>query len=305
MAKSFVSLHDLTLYEFHSLLDLARQVKTQPQHFRNRLAGKALAIVFAPPTPLSRLTFELGMRQMGGEAVHLPLADGEDGALPSLPELGRSLERWVDGIVCRATEHQQVLETARSIRVPLINGGTGIEAPCQAMADMLTIKENRRDLASARLAYIGAGNGACHSLIQAAAKAGIVMRAATPEGFEPDAGIVQQAESAGRDTGFSLQLTHDAAEAVSQADVVYTSPWPDSNSDLRPFEPYRVTSQLMAQAAPEVLLMHAPHLSPGREVAEDVVASSRATAFEQSENSLHIQKAIMVSYLKDYQRDDE
>jgi ornithine carbamoyltransferase len=198
-----------------------------------------------------------------------------------------------------------MLEAARTIRVPLINAGTGREAPCQALGDMLTIRENRRDLASTRLAYLGPRSGVCHSLLHAAAKAGISMKVATPEGFEPDGGIVQQAESAGQETGFSLQLTQDAKEAVSQADVVYASPWPDPLGDPRAFEPFRVTSDLMALAAPDALLLQGPYLRPGREVAQDVAASAPSAAHGQSENTLHIQKAIVVSYLEDYQRDDE
>jgi ornithine carbamoyltransferase len=314
MAKHLVSIHGLTLYEFHALMDLAREVKHRPGRYRDRLAGKALALVFAFPQHLSRAAFELGMRQMGGTTVYLPLYDAAPSAGRTTLELGQNLERWVDGIVLLSPEHKQVVELAGESRIAVINAGSDLVSPCQALADLLFIKENLREPASTRLAYVGNGNSVCHSLMLAAAKAGVCMTVATPAGFDPDADIVRQAEADGRDTGFILQLTHDPSEAVARADVVYASLWPlscrgsshgDETRVLQLFQPYRVTRELMALAAPDALFMHSQPLQPGREVAEDVLGSDGSTVFEQAENKLYIQKAIMVSYLEENSRDDE
>jgi ornithine carbamoyltransferase len=314
MAKDLVSIHDLTLYEYHALLDLARHVKHHPERYRNRLAGKALALAYAYPDPLSRVAFELGLRQMGGTSVCLPLEDADPSDGWTVPKLVKNLERWIDGIVLQAPEHRLVVELAGASRVAIINAGTDLVAPCQALADLLFIREKRLDPASIRLAYVGDGNSVCHSLMLGAAKAGINMAVATPTGFGPDADIVRLAEEDGRDTGFSLRLAQDPSEAAAGADVVYASPWPlpcpgssqpDEARVLQLFQPYRVTRELMALAAPDALFMHAQPLHPDREAEGDVLGSNGSTAVEQAENKLHIQKAIMVSYLEENLRDNE
>jgi ornithine carbamoyltransferase len=296
----FLSIHDVSIYQFYEILDLTRQIKDNPNRFRNKLQNSVLAMIFEKPSLRTRMTFEVGMLQLGGQAVYLGPADIQMGRRESTYDIGKNLERWVDMIMIRTFDHQTAVDLARHTKIPVINALTDSLHPCQGMADFFTIVEKRRDLSDFSLAYVGDGNNVCHSLLFASAKAGIKLKVATPAGYEPDPEIVLQAEKDGRETGFLLSFTEDPAEAVKNANAVYTDTWTSMGQEdekeerKKIFIPFQVNSKLMALAKPDALFMHCLPAHRGEEVTDDVIDSSQSVVFDQAENRLHIQKAIML-----------
>jgi ornithine carbamoyltransferase len=296
----FLSIHDLSIYQFHELLDKARQVKENPKLYRSALENSVLAMIFEKPSLRTRMTFEVGMLQLGGQAVYLSPSDIQMGRRESTSDIGKNLERWVEMIMIRTFDHQIAVDLAKHSCVPVINALTDSLHPCQAMADFFTIKEKRRDQTDFTLAYIGDGNNVCHSLLFASAKAGARMKVATPAGYEPDLKIIVQAKEDGRETGFDLLITGDPAEAVQKADAVYTDTWTSMGQEdekeerKKIFIPFQVNEELMAQAKPDALFMHCLPAHRGEEVTDEVIDSPQSVVFDQAENRLHIQKAIML-----------
>jgi len=300
MKKDFISIHDLTLYDFHEIMDLAAEIKDKPGHFRKALKGRVLAMIFQKPSLRTRVTFEVGMLELGGAAIYLGPTDSQVGVRETFPDVGRNLERWVDGIMVRTFAHQNVLDLAQSVRIPVINGLSDLLHPCQAMADFFTLKEKKGDWKSLRLAWVGDGNNVCHSLLLAAAKTGAQMSVATPPGYEPKPEVVELARQDGRDTGFALSLTHDPYQAVAGADAIYTDVWASMGQEsekeerARVFAPYQVNSALMARASKNCLFMHCLPAHRGEEVTDEVIDSAASVVYDQAENRLHVQKAIMI-----------
>jgi ornithine carbamoyltransferase len=300
MKKDFISVHDLSLYEFHEIMDMTAEIKEHPQRFRNKLKDKILAMIFQKPSLRTRVTFEVGMLELGGSAIYLSPADSQVGTREAYFDVGKNLERWVNAIMIRTFAHQNVIDLASNTRIPVINGLSDLLHPCQAMADFFTLKEKKGDLAQLKLAYVGDGNNVCHSLLFAAAKAGCRMAVATPPGYEPKAEMVKLAEEDGRQTGFSLSLTSDARQAVSQADAVYTDVWASMGQEAEKqarakiFAPYQVNGSLMALAKKEAYFMHCLPAHRGEEVTDEVIDSPGSIVYDQAENRLHIQKVIMV-----------
>lgn len=308
MLQDFISIHDLTLYEFHQILDLSREVKERPQHFRNKLKNKILAMIFQKPSLRTRVTFEVGMLELGGEAIYLSPTDIQAGTRESISDIGKNLERWVHGIMIRTFAHREVLDLARSTSIPVINGLTDLLHPCQAMADFFTLREKKGDLAGLKLAWVGDGNNVCHSLLFASAKAGSRIAIATPPGYEPKKEIVDLAEKDGQETGFSYEITNDPFQAVQAADVVYTDVWAsmgqEKEKEMRTkiFAPYQVNEELMGHAKPDALFMHCLPAHRGEEVTTGVIDSAASAVFDQAENRLHVQKAIMLLLMEKQER---
>lgn len=303
MLNDFISIHDLTPYQFNHLLDLADQIKTRPRRFQDKLKDKTLALLFQKPSLRTRVTFEVGTIQLGGKAIFLGPSEIQMGKRESPYDVGKNLERWVDGIILRTFEHKIVTDFARVTEIPVINALTDLLHPCEAMSDVFTLQQCCKDLTCIKLAFVGDGNNVCHSLLFAAAKAGIKTAVAVPSGFEPNPEIVKLAEADGRDTGFQLQLTHDPSEAVQDADVVYTDTWVSMDQEEAQhrniFKPFQVNKELMALAKPGVLFMHCLPVHRGEEVTDEVIDSPQSLVFKQAENKLYIQKAIMVLLLAD------
>jgi len=303
MLDNFISIHDLTLYQFSKILDISREIKDNPHRFRNKLKGKILAMIFQKPSLRTRMTFEVGMLQLGGEAVYLSPSDIQIGTRETVYDMGKNLERWVDAIMIRTFAHQNVIDLAQACHIPVINALTDLLHPCQAMADFFTLKEKRGDLANFKLAYVGDGNNVCHSLLSAAAKAGSKMSVATPPGYEPDPEIRKQAEEDGKETGAGFSFTNDPSEAVENADAVYTDTWTSMGQEQEKekrgeiFAPFQVNKSLMAKAKEGVFFMHCLPAHRGEEVTDDVIDSSQSIVYDQAENRLHIQKVIMLSLL--------
>jgi len=298
--KDFISIHDISLYEFHEILDKAVKMKADPHHSHKALKHKVLAMIFQKPSLRTRMTFEVGMLELGGQAIYLSPSDGQVGVRESFYDIGKNLERWVQGIMIRTFAHQNIIDLAAAVKIPVINALSDLLHPCQAMADFLTLKEKAGNLSKLKLAYVGDGNNVCHSLMFAAAKAGCTMAVATPSGYDPDPGIVKLAKEDGRDTGFSLMLTRDPRQAVAGADAVYTDTWTSMGQEAekevrnRTFVPYQVNRDLMALAAKDAFFMHCLPAHRGDEVTDEVIDSPRSLVFDQAENRLHVQKVIMV-----------
>lgn len=303
MLEDFISIHDLTLYEFSQILDLTREIKKRQQHFQRKLKNKILAMIFQKPSLRTRITFEFGMLQLGGKAIYLGPSEIQMGTRESPFDVAKNLERWFDGIMIRTFAHQDVVELAQAASIPVINGLTDLLHPCQAMADFFTLKEKLGDLQNFKLAYVGDGNNVCHSLLSAAAKAGSTMSIATPRGFEPKPEIVSQAEEDAKDTGAKFSFTNDPLEAVKEADAVYTDVWASMGQEqekekrAKIFAAYQVNRKLMTRAKANALFMHCLPAHRGEEVTADVIDSSQSVVYDQVENRLHIQKAILLLLL--------
>jgi ornithine carbamoyltransferase len=300
MDKDFLSIHDLSPYQFSQIMDLTREIKEKPHRFRDKLKNKILAMIFEKPSLRTRMTFEAGMLQLGGEAIYLAPTDIQMGTRETTKDVGKNLERWVDAIMLRTFDHKTAVDLAQSCRIPVINALTDLLHPCQAMADFFTLKEKKGDLVHMRLAYVGDGNNVCHSLLLAAAKTGSKISVATPPGYEPDPDIINMAVKDGQETQFEIFITTDPHDAVRNADVVYTDVWASMGKEAEKtdrtevFTPFQVNRELMAQAKPGALFMHCLPAHRGEEVSDDIMDSSQSIVFDQAENRLHVQKALML-----------
>jgi ornithine carbamoyltransferase len=301
--QHFLSIHDLTGDEFWRLLDLARDVKRRPAAYARVLPGRALAMIFEKPSLRTRVTFELGIQQLGGLAVYLGPDDIALGRREAAADVARNLSRWVQGIMVRTFAHATCLALAEHAGVPVINGLTDLLHPCQAMADYMTLRERLGDLRGLRLAYLGDGNNVAHSLMFGAAKGGVRLVVATPRGYEPDATIVARAREDARKSGAEIVLTDDPRAAAEGADAVYTDVWAsmgheaESAARREAFAPYQVNRRLMAHARPGALFLHCLPCHRGEEVTDEVIDSPYSAVYDQAENRLHIQKAIMVELM--------
>ena len=303
MQKDFLSIRDLSVYEFGQMLDLADEVKKHPDKYRKALKHKILAMIFQKPSLRTRMTFEAGMLRLGGEAIYLAPSDIQMGSREGAYDIGKNLERWVDGIMIRTFGHSIAVDLAASCRIPVINALTDLSHPCQAMADFLTLREHKGALPGLKLAYVGDGNNVCHSLMLAAARGGTRMAVATPAGYEPNPDMVSLAREDGRDTGFTLTLTNSAEEAVSGADAVYTDVWASMGQEAEKekrakiFAPYQINGRLMAHAKKDTLFMHCLPAHRGEEVTDEVIDSPNSVVYDEAENRLHAQKAILISLM--------
>jgi len=300
MQKDFIAIHDLTPYEFSKILDMTDDMKKRPHKYRKSLKNQILAMIFQKPSLRTRMTFEVGMLQLGGEAIYLAPSDIQLGSREGIYDVGKNLERWVDGIMLRTFAHRIILDLAASTRIPVINALTDLLHPCQAMADFFTLKEKKGGLSGLKFTYVGDGNNVCHSLMFAAAKAGTKMAVATPAGYEPNPEIVRQALEDGKDTGFALSLTHDPAEAAAGADAIYTDVWASMGQEAEKearakiFAPYQVNKALMSKAKPDASFMHCLPAHRGDEVTDEVIDSPNSIVYDEAENRLHVQKVIML-----------
>ncbi|MBP1660714.1 MAG: ornithine carbamoyltransferase [Candidatus Aminicenantes bacterium] len=305
MQKDFLSIRDLSVYEFGQMLDRAAEIKKHPDKYRKALKHKILAMIFQKPSLRTRMTFEAGMIRLGGEAIYLAPSDIQMGSREGAYDIGKNLERWVDGIMIRTFGHQIAVDLAASCKIPVINALTDLSHPCQAMADFLTLREHKGALSNLKLTYVGDGNNVCHSLMLAAARGGTKMAVATPPGYEPKPEVVAWAREDGRGTGFELTLTNSPEEAVAGADAVYTDVWASMGQEsekaarARIFAPFQVNGRLMAHAKPDTLFMHCLPAHRGEEVTNEVIDSPNSVVYDEAENRLHAQNAILITLLGD------
>jgi ornithine carbamoyltransferase len=285
------------------LFRLAAEVKAHPDRYRLALSGRSFAMIFEKPSLRTRVTFEVGIASMGGTPVYLDHADTHLGDRESIPDVARCLSRWVHGIVARVFSQDALEILAAHATVPVINALSDAYHPCQTLCDFFTLEEKFGSSRGLKLAYVGDGNNVCHSLMVAGARVGAHLRIATPAGYEPDAKIVASARQDAIATQGSIELFSCPEEAVSGVQAVYTDVWAsmgqESETEARAaiFAPYQVNAKLMSQAAPEAVFLHCLPAHRGSEVTDEVIESPRSIVFDEAENRLHVQKAILLMLL--------
>jgi ornithine carbamoyltransferase len=299
--KHLISLRDYSRSEIEEIFELARQVKANPRAYSKALEGKSLAMIFQKPSTRTRVSFEVGMYQLGGTALYLgadavQLQRGE-----SVPDTARVLSRFVDGIMARVFAHQDVLDLARHGTVPVINGLSDLLHPCQALADYFTLLERRGSLDGLKLAYVGDGNNVCHELMAGAVKLGSAIAVACPQGYEPNPLILKSAVREAQKAGGPVpEVTQDPMVAVRNADAVYTDVWTsmgqetESQARVQAFQGFMITPKMMAAARKDAVFMHCLPAHRGEEVSAEVMDGPQSIVFDQAENRLHVQKAAMI-----------
>lgn len=297
--RDLISLFDFSSDELRRVLDVAAEVKADPQRFARALEGKTLFMYFEKPSLRTRVTFEAGMTQFGGHAIYYAAADGKIGVRESVEDVARNLDRWVDGAMCRTFSHQLLVDLAASAETPVINGLTDDHHPCQALADYLTLREVKGSLEGKRLVYVGDGNNVAHSLMEGGARLGVHVRVITPEGHRPSAEILEATRNAAQETGGSVDLSHDPGDVVG-ADAIYTDVWASMGQEdefearKKRFRPYQVNEAMMQRAGADAVFMHCLPAHRGDEVTSEVADSSRSVIFQEAENRLHAQKGLML-----------
>ncbi len=303
--RDFLSVDDLTPDELRLVLGFARELKARMLAGDRPplLAGKTLAMVFEKPSLRTRVSFEVGMSQLGGSAVYLGVQDIQIGVRESIADAARNLERMTDGIMARTFAHATVTGLAEAARCPVINGLSDLEHPCQALGDLMTIGERFPRVEGVRLAWVGDANNVFHSLVLGAAKLGISVTAATPRGYAPSERVVARARQIAGATGATVTLGTDPAEAAAGADVVYTDIWASMGQEgereerARVFQPYQVNAALLARARPTAVVMHCLPAHRGEEITNDVLDGPQSIVYDQAENRLHAQKALLAMTL--------
>jgi ornithine carbamoyltransferase len=297
---------DLTANDVRTIFDLAGRVKASPASYAQALTGKQLAMIFEKPSLRTRVTFEVGMTSMGGFAIYMDHSKPRLGERESIKDVARNLDRWVDGIVARTFSHQSVIELAENASIPVVNALTDRLHPCQALGDYFTLTEKFGRVKGLKLAFIGDGNNVCHSLMLTGAKLGATVRVATPSGFEPKTDMVNQAKALARATGAKVELFRDPLEAVAGVQAVYTDVWASMGQEYaahlrtQVFAPYQVTESLLEAAGPDAVFLHCLPAHRGQEVTDAVIDSPKSLVYDQAENRLHVQKALLLLLLKSH-----
>ena len=313
MSKDLISIHDLSAGDVSALLGLAAEVKADPRRFATALSGKSLAMLFEKSSTRTRVSFEVGMFQLGGQALFLSARDIQLGRGEPISDTAAVLSRYVDGVMARTFAHQTVLDLAAHGSIPVINGLTDDLHPCQALTDYFTLGEvfgGLDRLAGRKIAYVGDGNNMAHSLLHGAPKVGMNVAVATPKGYEVQDAYLDNARRDAEAAGTAVETTHDPRAAVAGASCVYTDVWASMGQEeeaeerLKAFEGFTVDAELMAAAAPEAVFLHCLPAHRGEEVAAAVADGPQSRIFDQAENRLHVQKAIMVELMGDRRRSD-
>jgi ornithine carbamoyltransferase len=303
MKKDFLTIKETPAAEIKALFDLTGQLKKQPKKFSDVLRGKSLALIFEKPSNRTYVSFQVGMYELGGNSIYLGPEQIKLGVRESMHDVAKTLSRYVDGIVLRTFGHDKVLELAKHAGVPVINGLSDYAHPCQALADVYTIKEKFGKLKGVTVAYIGDGNNVCHSLMLCCAKVGLNVTVATPPGYGPDKQMVRDAQEAAAVSGSHIGIFTDPRAAVKGADVIYTDVWASMGQEQeaekrkRDFRDFQVNTSLVACAKKGCLIMHCLPAHRGEEI-DGVIDSPHSIVFDQAENRLHVQKSILIKLLR-------
>lgn len=303
--RDFLMLVDYKPEEIRYLIDLAIDLKTKQKagEIYHPLKGKTLGMIFEKSSTRTRVSFEVGMYQLGGQGLFLSGNDLQLGRGETIWDTAQTLSRYLDGIMIRTFAHRNVVELARGATIPVINGLTDLSHPCQALADYQTILEKKGRLEGIKIAYVGDGNNVVHSLMMGGAKLGMHVAIATPEGYEPDADLVKQTQANAADTGSTVTVYRDPKEAIADADVIYTDVWASMGQEAEQkereiaFSAYQVNEELVKYAKPDYLFMHCLPAHRGEEVSEGIIDGDHSIIFDQAENRLHAQKAIMAAIM--------
>jgi ornithine carbamoyltransferase len=299
--KDLLSIADLNREDIPLLI--SRAIELKEEGWRHSLSEKTLALLFEKPSLRTRVSFEMAMRQLGGYAIYLSPAEVGLGKREPVPDVARVLSRYVDAIAARTFSHETLELLARYADVPVINALSDLEHPCQALADLLTIYEKKGELEGLTMTYVGDGNNVAHSLMLASALAGIHFRIASPAGYQVRDDLLELAQSYAMESGTEILCTEDPRQAVHEADIVYTDVWTsmgqedESDKRRRAFAGYQIDDELMMQAQEGAILMHPLPAHQGEEVAKGVLDSPRSVVFDQAENRMHLQKALLAEML--------
>ncbi len=299
--RDFISLHDFTQDELSYIIDVARELKAEQKAGRPRqaLQGKTLGMIFTKSSTRTRVSFEVGMYQLGGHALFLSGRDIQLGRGETIADTARVLSRMVDGIMIRTYSHQEVLDLAEFAKIPIINGLTDLLHPCQVLADLMTIQEHKGRLAGLKLAYIGDGNNMAHSLMYGGAKMGLHVVIASPPGYKPDPAVVAMAQADAKANGGYIEVVDDPIEAAKGADVLYTDVWASMGQEVEAnvrkaaFEGYQINTNTLKLADQSAIVLHCLPAHRGEEITDDVIEGVQSVVFDEAENRLHAQKAIM------------
>ncbi|WP_235714560.1 ornithine carbamoyltransferase [Neobacillus dielmonensis] len=300
--KDFIQLADFSKEEILHMLDVAVELKSLQKQGKPHpyLSGKVLGMIFEKSSTRTRVSFEVGMLQLGGHAIFLSSKDIQLGRGESIHDTAKVLSRYVDGIMIRTFGHETVEELAEHASIPVINGLTDLQHPTQVLADLLTILEHKGKLEGVKMCYIGDGyNNMPHSLLEGAVKVGMDISIASPAGYLPDGNITEQAIEAAKQTGVSVTITHDPVEAIKDADVVITDVWTsmgmeaETEQRLKAFASYQVNEELCKHAKDDYIFLHCLPAHRGEEVTAEVIDGSHSVVFDEAENRLHAQKAIL------------
>ncbi len=304
--RSFIVMNDFSENELREVLKLSQELKNELKNNKSRkyLEGRTLAMIFEKPSTRTRVSFETGMFQLGGHALYLSASDLQLGRGETIEDTAKVLSGYVDCIMARTFKHDTAAKLAEFATVPVINGLSDLEHPCQILADLLTIHEEKRDFKGLKIAYIGDGNNVAHSLMIGCAKLGMNVSVASPKGYAPDQKIAAAAYQEAENHGGILEITTDPEKAAHQADILYTDVWVSMGQDkeqeerLKVFKPYQINKALLSKAKNDSIVLHCLPAHRGLEITGEVMDGERSRIFQQAENRLHTQKALLCSLIK-------
>ncbi len=299
--KDFISIKNLTKNEIDEIFSLTEKLKRETDE---ALKGKTLALIFQKPSNRTRVSFEVGMTQLGGHTVYLGPDELKLGVRESVSDAAKVLSRYIDGIVARTYKHHDILDLAKSSTVPVINGLSDLLHPCQGLSDIFTIKEKFGTFDSIKLIFIGDGNNVLHSLMHGASKVGLDMAVVTPKGYEPKKEIIKDVKDFSKTSGAKISFFNEPNDAVKDADIIYTDVWVSMGQEterqkkLKAFKGFQVNKDLVVKAKKDCKIMHCMPAHRGQEIANDVIDGPNSIVLDQAENRLHVQKAILYKLLE-------
>jgi ornithine carbamoyltransferase len=304
MKRDLLSLQDVSPDEIFHLLELTAQLKQYKGRSSDHLRGKTIGLLFQKPSNRTRVSFDVGICQLGGNCIYLGPAEINLGIRESAADVSKTLSRYLDAIVARTNTHADIVEMAKNATIPVINGLSDLFHPCQGLTDIFSIREHFKTLEKISVAYVGDGNNVCNSLLLACAKTGVNIRIATPPGYEPPATVVAIAEGYAQQSKARILLTNDPVKAVADANVIYSDVWvsmgqeEEAQKRIDDFRDFQINGTLVKGAAKDFIFMHCLPAHRGLEVTEDVIDGKRSIIFDQAENRLHTQKAILIFLMK-------
>jgi len=299
MKRDLICLEDFSKEEILKLIDLSLKFKKKKGKRLHDLKGKSIGLIFQKPSNRTRVSFEVGIWQLGGNCIYLGPHEIDLGKRESASDVAQTLSRYLNGIVARTFLHRDVIDLGKFASVPIINGLSDLYHPCQAMADILSVKEHFGTFEGLTLAYVGDGNNVCHSLLLACAKVGLNITVATPKGYGPNADIVSSAKNYANETGANIKVIESPQEAAKGAHIIYADVWTSMGQEeeksqrLKVFEKYQVNKDLVSLADKNYIFMHCLPAHRGEEVIDDVIDGKNSIVFDQAENRMHVQKAIL------------
>ncbi|MBI5144191.1 MAG: ornithine carbamoyltransferase [Candidatus Omnitrophica bacterium] len=304
MKKDLLAVSDLTVKDINEILDLTADVKKNRSGYSDALKGKSIGLIFQKPSNRTRVSFEIGMVQLGGYAIYLGPSEIEMGRRESVKDVACVLSRYLDGIVARTYRHEDVKELARFAAVPVINGLSDLAHPCQGLSDIFTIKERFHNFKGIVLAYIGDGNNVLNSLMAAASKVGLDMKIATPKGYGPIGKAISLAKIFSKKSGSKIEFYSDPKLAAKDADIIYTDVWVsmgqerEADKRVKAFKNFQINSKMLKLAKKDAVIMHCLPAHRGQEITDEAIDSKNSIVYDQAENRMHAEKAILLKLLK-------